>query len=299
MDRLDAMRIFVQVAELASFTRAAEVLGMPKANVSTAVQQLEAQLGARLLHRTTRKVQTTQDGMAFYERCRDLLADVGDIESMFQRGAAHVTGRIRVDMSSGIAKNLVIPKLPEFLARHPGIEVELSSIDRRVDLVHEGFDCVIRVGKLADSGLIAKRLGQFTIINCASPKYLKQYGRPRKLGDLENHRLIHYVPILGTKPDGFEHFDGQRYATVEMQGVVTVNNSDAYLAGCLAELGIIQVPSVGVKSHLKDRRLIEILPKYRAEPMPVSLVYPHRRNVARRVQLFMAWIEQIMTTYVS
>ena len=190
MDRLDAMRIFTQVADLASFSRAAESLELPKASISTAIQRLETQLGTRLLHRTTRKVRMTQDGLAFYERCKDLLADVDDIESMFGRGSAQVAGRIRVDMPGGVARHLIVPKLPEFLANYPDIEIELSSTDRLVDLIHEGFDCVIRVGTLADSGLVARSLGQLSIVNCASPAYLRQYGRPQTLGDLARHRLI-------------------------------------------------------------------------------------------------------------
>lgn len=297
MDRLETIKIFVRVADLSNFSRAAESLGLPKATISTAVQKLEASLGTRLLQRTTRKVQMTQDGTAFYERCKDLLADVEDVETMFQRTSANLTGRIRFDMPSGVARHAVLPRLPEFLARHPGIEVEISSTDRRVDLVREGFDCVVRVGALADSGLIARNLGRFTLVNCASPSYLKAHGRPKKLEDLVHHRLIHYVPVLGAKPDGFEYLEGGKYVSLPMKSTVTVNNADAYLSSCLAGLGIIQIPLVGVQDCLKDGTLVEVLPKFRAEPMPVSLIYPHRRNLARRVQRFMEWLETLLKNY--
>lgn len=298
VDRLEAMSIFVKVAELGSFIRAAESLRMPKASVSTAVQRLETQLGTRLLHRTTRRVQMTQDGTTYYERCRDLLADIGELESMFERGTENVRGRIRVDMPNGVATNWIVPKLPEFLAMYPGVEIELSSTDRLVDLVHEGFDCVIRAGTLRDSGLIARPLGAFTNVNCASPAYLKKYGRPRTLKDLSRHRLVHYVSVLGTKSSGFEYFDGEKYANIEMAGALTVNNGDAYLAACLAGFGIIQTPAIGVKQELKKGSLVEILPKHHSEPLPISLVYPHRRNLGRRVRLFMDWVEKVAKAYI-
>ncbi len=297
MDRLEAMKIYVRVAELESFTKAAESLGLPKATISTSVQKLEASMGTRLLQRTTRKVQMTQDGVTFFERCRDLLADAEEIESMFQKGAANLKGRIRVDMPNSVARNLVVPGLPTFLSSHPGIEIELSSTDRKVDLIREGFDCVIRVGSLVDSGLIARNLGSLTLVNVASPGYLKKYGKPVKIQDLEKHQLIHYVATLGSKPDGFEYFDGEKYRSEKMSGTMTVNSTDSYMASCLAGLGIIQVPLVGAGPHLKDGTLIEVLPKFRAEPMPVSLVYPHRRHLARRVQVFMDWLAELMKAY--
>jgi DNA-binding transcriptional LysR family regulator len=146
INRLDAMKVFVRVAELSSFTRAAEMLDLPKASMSGAVQRLEKLVGARLLHRTTRRVQLTQDGRAFYERCKDLLADVDELQSMFQQSPQSLRGRLRVDMPSSTARDFVIPRLPEFLREHPLLEFELSSTDRKVDLVREGFDCVLRVG---------------------------------------------------------------------------------------------------------------------------------------------------------
>src|SRR5690606_37563980 len=215
------LQMFVRVAELSSFTQAADQLGLPKARVSTAVRQLEAVLGTRLLHRTTRRVQTTQDGQAFYERCKDVLADIDEMQSMFQRGVQSLRGRLRVDMPTLIARDQIVPRLPDFLAAHPQLEIELSSTDRRVDLVREGFDCVLRVGVLAESGLVARPLGQLRQINCASPAYLQRHGRPKALADLAAHRLIHYVPTLGGKPAGWEYVDEGRVRSVAMAGTVT------------------------------------------------------------------------------
>jgi len=298
VDRLESMRIFVRVAELESFTKAAESLSLPKATISTTIQQLESFLGARLLHRTTRKVQMTQDGMNFFERCKDLLSDAEELESMF-RASSSVKGRLRVDMGVSLARNLVVPQLPGFLAQHPEIELELSCSDRKVDLIREGFDCVVRVGQLTDSGLIARNVGHLTLVNCASPDYIEKYGKPRSLEDLKDHVLVNYSPVLGAKPDGFEYFDGEKYRSVKMKSVITVNSTDAYTAACLAGLGIIQVPLTGTKHLLKEKKLIEVLPKFRAEPMPVSLVYPHRRNLAKRVQIFMDWMEELLKQYLE
>ncbi len=298
MDKLEAFRIFTRVAELSSFTKAAESLGMPKASISTYLQQLESLMGVRLLHRTTRRVEMTQDGMIFYDRCKDILFDIEEAESLFQGEAKQVAGRVRIDMPNGIAKSLIVPRLSEFLDKHPKVEIELSSTDRRVDLIREGFDCVIRVGELTDSGLMVRSLGKLTLVNCASRKYLKKKGIPQQTKDLEKHELVHYAANLGAKPEGFEYFDGERPRNVRMNGRVTVNNSEAYLSACLAGHGIIQTPLVAVKSHFLKKELIEILPRYRAEPMPVSLIFPHRRNLARRVQLLMAWIEAKMKGYI-
>jgi DNA-binding transcriptional LysR family regulator len=299
MRQLEAMQVFARVAELESFTRAAEASGLPKASVSNAVQQLEAVLGTRLLQRTTRRVQLTHDGRAYYMRCKDVLADFDELQAMFEQGGAALRGLIRVDMPSGLARNFLIARLPEFLDAHPQIELELSSTDRRVDLVREGFDCVVRVGTLADSSLVARPLGEYVVANCASSEYLRRYGTPRRLADLSGHRLIHYVPTLGAKSPGFEYPDDDGFASFPMAGAVTVNNSDAYLAACLAGLGIIQVPRVAVRTHLESGELVEVLPKLRAEPMPVNLIYPHRRHLSRRVQVFMNWLADTLRPYLQ
>lgn len=294
MNQLEAMHIFVRVAELASYTRAAESLGMPKASMSTAVQQLEGEFGTQLLHRTTRKVQMTLDGRACYERCKDLLADMDELRSMFQQGPQALRGRLRVDMPTGVARTILIPRLPEFLRQHPLLEIELSCTDRKVDLVREGFDCVMRVGSLDDPSLIVRPLGAYAIANYASPDYVRQYGMPRSVEDLANHQLIHYVGTLGGKSMGFEYHDGVAYRTVDMRGVITVNSAEAYQEACLAGLGIVQAPVAGVRRLIEQGLLVEVAPELRAEPMPVSLLYAQRRNLSQRVQLFMSWVAELM-----
>ena len=299
MDKIHAMQLFIRVAELESFSRAADTLGLPKGSVSRQIQALENLLGARLLHRTTRRVQLTQDGMVYYERAKDLLSNLDELDGMFQHDPSSVSGRLRVDMPVGVARNLVIPKLPSFLQQYPGIELELSSSDRLVDVIREGFDCVVRVGTLKESGLVARKIGRLTVINCASPDYLARFGYPETLDDLASHALVHYAVNIGVRPQGFELSVDNQTRWLKTGGVLTVNSTETYHAACLAGLGIIQVPRVGVKDAIRSGQLVEILPQHRAEPMPVSLIYPHRRNLSRRVHLFMEWLTEILKNYVD
>jgi DNA-binding transcriptional LysR family regulator len=295
------MQIFARVAELSSFTQAAQVLGLPKASASLAVQQLEAHLGTRLLHRTTRRVQLTQDGQVFYERCKDLLDDVDELQAMFQQpdGTA-LRGRVRIDMSTGIARQLVLPALPDLLARHPLLEVELSSTDRRVDLVREGFDCVIRVGPVAEPGLVARPLGLVRVASCASPGYLARKGTPQSLADLAQHDLVHYVSTLGTKSAGFETMgDDGSPQFHPMAGRVTVNSAEAYLGACAAGLGLIQAPLLGVRELIDRGLLVEVLPHHPAPPMPVTLIYPHRRHLPQRVRVVMDWLAAVVQAHLQ
>jgi len=299
LDKIHAMQLFIRVAELESFSRAADTLGLPKGSVSRQVQALENLLGIRLLHRTTRRVQLTQDGMVYYERAKDLLSNLDELDGMFQHDPTSISGRLRVDMPVGVARNLVIPKLPAFLQQYPGIELELSSSDRLVDVIREGFDCVVRVGTLKDSGLVARPIGKLTVVNCASPDYLARFGYPETLDDLASHALVHYSTNLGVRPQGFEISVDNETRWLKTGGVLTVNSTETYHAACLAGLGIIQVPRIGVKEALRSGKLVEILSQHRAEPMPVSLIYPHRRNLSRRVHLFMEWLTEILKSYVD
>ncbi|MGH7291310.1 MAG: LysR substrate-binding domain-containing protein, partial [Myxococcota bacterium] len=197
---------------------------------------------------------------------------------------------------NSIACGFVIPRLPEFLAAHPLVEIELSTTDRLVDVVHEGFDCVLRVGALRDSGLVARRLGVMRQINCASPAYLAAHGTPTTLADLAQHRLVHYAATLGAPSPGGEYLDGDAQRFEPMRGSVTVNSSDAYQAACLAGLGLIQAPvlGIGAKSLVAQGLLVEVMPGFTPPPMPVSLLYPNRRHLAKRVQALMDWLAEVL-----
>jgi DNA-binding transcriptional LysR family regulator len=294
---LESLTIFARVAELASFTQAADQLALPKARVSTAVQTLEAQLGTRLLHRTTRSVRMTPDGEAFYARCKAVLADVDDLGALFQQTPTALRGRLRVDMPTAMAREIVIPRLGEFLASHPLIDIELGSTDRRVDLVHEGFDCVVRVGALGDSELIARPLGHYRMVNCASPAYLAAHGTPTCLDDLDAHWLVHYSSLLGTGSPGWEYVEGHRVRFKPMRGRLTVNNAHAYKAACVAGLGLIQAPAIA--PLVDDGTLVEVLPQFRAAPMPVSLLYAHRGGLSKRLKALMDWLAQVLSPHLS
>ena len=299
MDLAQSLRAFQRVVELGGFTRAAESLGLPKASVSTAIQQLEARLGTQLLHRTTRRVQATADGRAFYQRSQDVLADMEELQAMFQTEGRQLRGRLRVDMGSGMARLFVLPQLPAFLAAHPQLEVELSATDRLVDVVREGFDCVLRGGHPQDGALVARTLGSMRIVNCASPAYLAQRGTPRSLDDLAEHALVHYVSTLGQRSAGFEYRSGGEYRLLPMGGAVTVNNVEAYHAAALAGLGIIQVPLLSVRQALAQGTLVEVLPELVAEPMPLTLLYAQRRHLPRRVRVFMDWLADLLVPHLD
>lgn len=301
MDRLTQYRIFVRVAELGGFTRAADSLGLPKASASAAVRRLEAALGAQLFHRTTRRVRLTADGAAFLERCRDFLGEAEELHTMFRRAARQLGGRVRIGMSAGMARHLVLPRLGAFLEAHPGLQIELGASERRVDLVREGYDCVVRTGEVADPSLVARRLGVVPVVSCASPAYLARHGVPRTLEDLRRgHRLVQFTVAFGHRPEGFEYpLPGGGHATLELPGAVTVDGGEAYVGAALAGLGLIQVPRFAVREALADGRLVEVLPELPAAPMPVSLLYPLQRHTPRRVREVMDWLAGVLAEHLD
>ncbi len=289
---LDDVRAFVKVADLGSFTRAAEQLGAPKSRVSQRVKALEAALGSRLLQRTTRAVRLTPDGDQFVARARALVDEADELGAMFQATSA-LRGRVRLDVPIALAREAVIPRLPELLALHPHLELALSTTDRRVDVVREGFDLVLRVGALADSGLVARRLGALAMANAASPAYVRKYGLPRSPDDLGQHYVVHYSTNLTDGPS-FEYRAGGRDRERPVRSLVTVNGTDAYAAACLAGLGIIQAPRYGLGPRLRRGELVEVLPEFVCAPMPVSIVHAHGRGVPKRVRAVMAWLARAL-----
>ncbi|XVO86248.1 LysR family transcriptional regulator [Pseudomonas palleroniana] len=294
MNKLELLRTFVRVTELSSFTQAGDSLGLPRSTVSEHVQALEELLGARLLQRTTRKVQATQDGRVLYERSKDLLAHMEELEGLFRQDETQLAGRIRVDLPNVLARDMLLPHLPAFLERHPLIEMEISSTDRQVDLIAEGFDCVLRVGAQPDQTVVARRVCSMPMVNCVSPAYLQRYGMPTTLADLAEHRLVHYVRPLGARSAGFEYQQGHKVARVAMAGRVTVNSTDAYQAACLGGFGIIQVPRLGIEELLASGELVAVLPDYPAPPLDVSLLYAGQRHLPLRVRVFMDWLAAIL-----
>jgi DNA-binding transcriptional LysR family regulator len=291
---LEALRMFVKVAELASFTHAAEHLGLSKARVSTAVAALEAEVGSKLLQRTTRAVRLTTNGEDFLSRARDVVDDADELRAMFQASST-ISGRVRVDMPQTLARSVFIPKLPELFAAHPRLELQLSTTDRRVDVIREGFDCVLRVGKLDASGLNVRRLGEMTMVSCASAGYVKRFGVARTLDDLDRHLVVHYAARFGVDAPSFEYQDGDVVRERPMKSLITVNSSDSYNAACFAGLGIIQAPRTGaLVAALAAGEVKEILPQYTAAPMPISLLHPHGRRVPAHVRIVMGFIAETL-----
>ncbi|NDL65128.1 LysR substrate-binding domain-containing protein [Acerihabitans arboris] len=299
MNKLELLRSFIRVTELSSFTQAGESLGLPKSTVSEHIQALEALVGARLLHRTTRRVTATQDGQVLYERGKDMLANMDELEGLFRQDGLVLAGRLRVDMPAAFARAMVLPRLGDFMQKHPNVRIEISCTDRRVDIVREGFDCVLRIGELTEASLVARRLGWLPMVNCASPSYLAAHGVPRTPADLAGHVLVHYVSILGSRAEGFVYRHQGKALNQDLPSLVTVNNVDAYEAACLGGLGIIQAPAVGMGGHLAAGRLVEILPDYPAPPMDVSLVYAHRRYLPQRARVFMDWLAELLAPAIS
>ncbi|VWB36407.1 LysR family transcriptional regulator [Burkholderia dolosa] len=295
MDKLDQVRIFLQVAEMGSFIKAAHALDVPRATVSAAVQQLETGLGTRLLHRTTRQVQLTADGTLLVERGRRLLAEADELDRLFRRRGRDVVGRLNVDVPSRIARRVIAPALPALFRRYPKLQLALGSTDRSIDLVQEGVDCAIRVGRLADSSLVVRPLGHFELINCASPDYLRECGVPEHPDALANgHRAIGYAsPTTGRALDWEYCVDGARHA-LPLPSRVIVNNAETYIASCIAGMGLIQIPRFDVAHLLDSGALVEVMPRYRAAPMDVSAVYPHRRHRSRRLNAFVEWFGELM-----
>ncbi|EGM79562.1 transcriptional regulator [Rheinheimera sp. A13L] len=296
MDRIQQMQIFQRVAQLGSFIRTAEQLGLPKTSVSEAVQQLETQLNVRLLNRTTRRVELTQDGTNYYQRCVEFLADFDDLQQLFQQQPEQLKGVLRIDMPTNLAREAVIPALPEFLAQHPQLHIQLSSTDRRVDLIAEGFDAVIRIGQLTSSSLIARPLALLPQVNCVSPAYLQKFGMPETLDDLNSHNLVFYSQQLAGKPDGFEYRQDGKVRFWPMSGAITVNNAEAYTAACLAGLGIIQLPEVAVRQLVSQGKLVQVLPEYQAAAMPISVLYAHRKQLSRRLKVFIDWLQGLINS---
>ncbi|CAN7625985.1 LysR family transcriptional regulator [Paraburkholderia terricola] len=295
MDHLQAMRIFARVAQLRSFTKAAEQMQLPRPSVSGAIQYLETHLRVRLLQRTTRRVALTPEGAAYHERCMQVLADIDDAEALFADVAAGPRGVVRVDLPERLALHVVIPALPAFFARYPDIRVVLSATDRMIDLIEEGVDCAVRVGNLGDTTLVARRIGEFEQLNCASRGYIEKHGLPRTPADLTDHLAVGFFSSRSGRDLDWEYEEHGELKTLAMRSAVSVNSAHAYIGCCLAGLGLMQGPiGKGEAPLLESGELVEVLKDWKAPPLPVSVVFPHGRHLAPRVRIFVDWIAQLI-----
>lgn len=291
MDKLKAFEAFVKVVDTGGFTRAGEALGMPKATVSTLVQELEAQLGTRLLHRSTRRVTLTADGAVYYERCVQVLDDVREADESVSSRQGTPSGRLRVDMTSAMARYLVREAVPEFLRRHPGIALELGCTDRPINLVNEGVDCVIRVGAIQDSAMAARRIGSMRFLTCAAPSYLAAHGTPTHPRELSNHLWLNYFDGSGVV--SWDFTQGGERLTLKFDGGLALNDSNVYEDACVAGLGVGQLPAFLVEWHARAGRLVPLLPDWQAESFPVHAVYPSNRHLSTKVQAFVEWVAEV------
>lgn len=296
MDRFDAMQTFARVVETGSFTRAATTLHMSKTTVTQLVQQLEARLRVKLLHRTTRKVNVTADGAAYYERVVRLLGDLDDAETSLSNAAAVPRGRLRVDVPSPLARFILIPALPAFQAAYPDIQLDLGVSDRKVDLIDENVDCVIRGGQITDESLVARPIGQLGLGVYAAPAYLAQVGMPQHPTDLiaPPHRVIGFLRDRRGKPMScLMQRDGER---IEILGRHTlwVDDGNAYLAAGLAGLGALWLPHYMVQGAVASGELVPLLTGWEVDPMPLFLAYHPNRHVSAKLRVFMDWVAEVV-----
>jgi LysR family transcriptional regulator for bpeEF and oprC len=293
MDRFDTMRAFARVVELSSFTKAANSLNIPKATLSAQVAGLEKRLNVKLLNRTTRHVSVTTNGQAYYERVVRLLTDLEETESAVSQSRQSYKGRLRVDVSATIARQIIMPALNDFLRRYPEIVLELGCTDRTVDLLEEGVDCAIRGGMPIDESLVAKKLIETARITCASPQYLEQHGTPQTLEELAQHAVVNFQSPRTGKVVPFK-FDvaGQMQ---ELQGVrkLAANDIDACVNAALAHIGIVQLPYFAVRCHVENQKLIRILTEYPSEISPIYVVYLQNRHLSANVRVFVDWVVEL------
>ena len=291
MDRLDALELFTRIVDRRSFSAAASDMKVSRPVATSAIKALERRLGTRLLQRSTRAVTPTVEGQAYYKRCLAILADVEDAD----RGAGGVVaGRLRVDVAGNLARTALLPALAAFLDRHPALTVHLSEGERFVDLVREGFDCVVRGGALPDSDMVVRRLGVMDEVTCASPAYLARHGAPATPEDLDGHMMIGFVSSRTglVMPLDFVR-DG---ATIEMTlpARVLVNGADAYASAARLGLGLIQAARHRVADDLAAGTLVELLADFPPTPTPIAVLYPSSRQLSRRVRVFVDWLIEVL-----
>lgn len=293
MDRFDAMTLFVRIVESGSFTRAANALDIPRATATLAIQQLEQRLGVRLLARTTRQVRPTVEGEAFHQRCVQLLAELEDAESMLRPVAHNPTGVLRVEMNGAHARLTVLPRIAEFHQRYPELSLILTSSDRLVDLVSEGIDCALRAGTPQDSSLIATPLAQLSQVICASPEYLQYAGTPTHPADLARHHLVRFVSGHNAIDSCLDLYVEGVLQQFRAEGWMTVNDAENYVECARQGCGLIQLPRYHVAPMLERGELVEVLSEWPKPDLPLYAVYPQRRHLSPRVNVFLDWVKTL------
>ena len=294
MDQLSAVRAFLRVVDTGSFTRAADSLELPRNTVTKLVQSLETHLQVKLLNRTTRRVATTSEGAIYHERMSRIVEEWQEAEADLGGTRRKPGGRLRVDMGSLLATQLVIPALPAFHARYPDLQVDIGATDRLVDLVSDRVDCAVRAGKITDPSLVARHIGDPSFVLCATREYLDAHGTPSTPADLESgHKIVRYFYAGSGRKAPLVLHSGNEQVTVNGRYVVAVNDANAAIAAGLAGLGVLNALRFSVQSHLDSGRLVPLLPDWSAEPVPISIVYAPNRHLSARVRVFVDWMVEV------
>ena len=286
MADLRTLAIFVKVAERRSFVRAAADLGITQSGVSNAIKRLEEQTGTLLLARTTRRVSLTDDGAAFFERCRQALADIEEAELVLKEARLKPSGNLRVDMSVAFGRLKIVPLLSSFQAEYPDVRLSLTFTDRYVDLIEEGVDVAVRLGVLQDSSLIARRLtsAQFKLV--ATPGYFAKHGQPKTLDDVAKHNCLAFTSrdTRVTRDWRFTQGDGE--TTLTPRGTMSFSDGGALCEAACAGYGLAQMHDYYLDSEIARGKLISVLDKFKPKADPVWLVYPPTRHLMPKVRAF-------------
>ena len=292
MDRFDSMNLLIRVVERQSFTAAASDLGIPRSSATLAIKRFEERLGIRLLHRTTRQVTPTLEGEIYYRRCKAILAEIEDAEAAL--AGREVRGLLRIEVHGPTARTFILPELPAFLNRHPALTLHIGEGDRFVDIVREGFDCVIRGGEISDSDMIVRRLGLAQEATFASPAYLRAHGVPRSLEDLRGHEMIGFASSRTGQVLPLEFTVAGEIRTVPLPCRITVTNTDTYAQLARLGFGLMQAPRYRYAEDLTAGRLVDVLHEHPPSPTPISVLYPKSRQLSPRVRVFIDWLVDVV-----
>lgn len=288
MDRFQEMQAFVAVVDAGSFVRAADALDISKTAVSRLVGDLEARLGTRLLHRTTRKLSLTPEGEVFHERCRQVLDDVSEAEAELTVRSGESVGRLRINVPVTFGLLHLAPLWPAFMALHPKVELDITLADRVVDLVDEGYDLAVRIARLQPSSLVSRQLSSTRLVLCASPEYLRRHGTPVHPSDLAQHAVIAYTLLSTGDHWAFEGPQGPVGVTVAPR--MRTNSGDTCCAAALQHRGLVLQPTFLVGPHLASGALVEVLPQYRSIELGVFAVYPSRKHLTPKVRVLIDFL---------
>lgn len=291
MDRFESMRVFCAVVEAGGFAAAAERIGQSTSAVSRGVAQLEAHLGVRLLNRTTRRTSPTDDGLAYFERCTQLLADLEEAEAGVAGQALRPRGRLRLTAPIALATLRLAPAFAAFTERHPEITLDLVLSDGVADFAEEGLDMALRVGRVGSDNLVARRVGETALLAAAAPAYLQRAGTPREPRELAQHACLTYAHSANGNAWTFPEADGGE-GSVRIGGPIHANNGMLLTELAAAGCGIVFAPCFIVQPQIESGRLVRLFPDLPARRLPINVVYPTRRHLSAKVQAMTAFLAE-------